>query len=89
MIAGVVPVSQSLALRVALITQGIDVEFGATATVAPYQRFDIFDADNLRVREVLNRFPRVKTGKAKKRVKLSDPSLLKRPQLRSSKELND
>lgn len=89
MLAGVVPVSQSLSLRVALIVQGIDVEFGETSTLAPYQRFDIFDADMARVRGVLDNFPRVRVGKSKGKVKMTDPSLLKRPELRSSKELDD
>lgn len=86
MIAGIVHVGQSLALRVALITQGIDVEFGDVATKAPYQRFDIFDADGPRVAQVLAKFPQVHLGKAKRKVKLGNASLLRRPQLISSKE---
>ncbi|QJD50761.1 hypothetical protein KNV00_gp044 [Streptomyces phage Bmoc] len=87
--AGIVPVSQSLSLRVALIVQGIDVEFGDIATKAPYQRFDIFDADARRVDDVLKNFPMVRVGRSKGKVKMADPSLLKRPELRSSKELDD
>lgn len=86
MLAGVVPLSQSLSLRVALIVQGIDVEFGDVSTKAPYQRFDIFDADMARVNDVLTRFPRVRTGKSRGKVKTADASLLRRPQLISSKE---
>lgn len=86
MLAGIVPVSQAFALRVALTVQGIDVEFGEVATTVPYQRFDIFDADGQRVSKVLARFPRVETGKARRKVKLSNPAQLRRPQLRSSKE---
>lgn len=86
MLAGLVHVGQSLALRVALITQGIDVEFGQVATTAPYQRFDIFDADGPRVSEVLAKFPNVRMGRAKRKVKLGNASLLRRPQLISSKE---
>lgn len=88
MLAGVVPVSQAFALRVALAVQGIDVEFGPVATKAPYQRFDIFDADGQRVAGVLGRFPRVKVGKAKpnRKAKLGNASLLRRSQLISSKE---
>lgn len=86
MLAGIVPVNQSLALRVALIVQGVDVEFGEVATKAPYQRFDIFDADGPRVADVLAKFPQVRLGKARRKVKLSDASQLRRPQLISSKE---
>lgn len=86
MLAGIVPVSQAFALRVALTVQGIDVEFGEVATTVPYQRFDIFDADGQRVAGVLGRFPNVKVGKARRKVKLSNPAQLRRPQLRSSKE---
>lgn len=86
MLAGLVHTSQSLALRVAFITEGVDVEFGETATKAPYQRFDVFDADRLRVEKVLSRFPNVRVGKAKRKVKLGDSSLLKRPELIPSKE---
>jgi len=89
MLAGIVPLRDSLSLRVALIVQGVDVEFGPIATTGPFQRFDIFDADMARVSEVLKRFPRVKVGKSKGKVKLADASLLKRPELRSSKELDD
>ena len=86
MVTGLVHIGQSLALRVALITQGIDVEFGDVATKAPYQRFDIFDADSVRVRSVLVNFPQLHLGKAKRKAKLGNPSLLRRPQLISSKE---
>lgn len=89
MLAGIVPVRDSLALRVAFIVQGVDVEFGEVATKAPFQRIDIFDADMQRVNEVLARFPRVRIGKSKGKVKVADASLLKRPELRSSKELDD
>lgn len=84
MLAGIVPLSQSLSLRVALIVQGVDVEFGESAR--GYQRFDIFDADMTRTRDVLGRFPRVVVGRAKRKVQSPDASLLKRPQLISSKE---
>ena len=86
MLAGIVPAAQSLSLRVALIVQGVDVEFGESAR--GYTRFDIFDADRIRYTEVLNRFPRVRTGKARVQAKTGDASLLKRPQLVSSKELD-
>jgi hypothetical protein len=86
MLAGLVHTSQSLALRVAFITEGVDVEFGETATKAPFQRFDIFDADSMRVQRILKLFPSVKVGKSKRKVKLGDASLLKRPELIPSKE---
>jgi hypothetical protein len=88
MLTGLVHVGQSLALRVALITQGIDVEFGDVATKAPYQRFDIFDADGPRVARVLTNFPQLHLGKAKpnRKAKLGNASLLRRPQLISPKE---
>lgn len=84
MLAGIVPLSQSFALRVALAVNGVDVEFGDTAR--GFQRFDIFDADVLRTKTVLDRFPRVVVGRAKRKVQAHDASLLKRPQLISSKE---
>jgi hypothetical protein len=86
MLAGIVPFGQALSLRVALIVQGVDVEFGESSS--GYTRFDIFDADRQRYTEVLNRFPRVRTGRAKRKVKVGDASLLKRPELISSKELD-
>lgn len=89
MLAGIVPVSQKLSLQVALIVQGVDVEFGPVATKTPFQRFDIFDADMSRVEDVLSNFPRVRIGKAKRKVKMGDASLLARPELRSSRELDD
>lgn len=88
MLAGIVPVRDSLAFRVACIVQGIDVEFGDVATKAPFQRIDIFGADMQRVNEVLTRFPRVRIGRSRTKVKTGDASLLKRPQLVSSKELD-
>lgn len=89
MLAGIVPLRDALSLRVAMIVQGVDIEFGPIATKAPFQRFDIFDADLSRVEDVLSNFPRVRVGKAKRKVKMGDASLLARPELRSSRELDD
>jgi hypothetical protein len=87
MLAGLVPVSQSLALRVALVVQGVDVEFGESAR--GYQRFDIFDADRLRTESVLSRFPNVRTGKARIKVKTADASLLGRPKLENRRDTSN
>jgi len=87
MLAGMVLLSQSLSLCVALIVQGVDVEFGETAR--GYQRFDIFDAYSDRYGKVLAQYPRVVTGKAKRKAQTGDASLLNRPELRSSRELDD
>lgn len=84
MLAGLVPVFQSLSLRVALSVMGVDAEFGESAR--GYQRFDIFDADGLRTKSVLDRFPNVVVGRSKRHVVQADPTLLRRPQLISSKE---
>lgn len=84
MLAGIVPFGQALSLRVALIVQGVDVEFGESAR--GYTRFDIFDADRLRYTEVLNRFPHVRTGKARIKVKTADASLLGRPKLENRRD---
>lgn len=89
MLAGIVPLRDALSLRVAMIVQGVDIEFGPIATKAPFQRFDIFDADLSRVEDVLSNFPRVRVGSAKRKVKMGDASLLARPELRSSRELDD
>lgn len=86
MLAGVVPLRDVLSLRVALCVEGIDAEFGDVATKTPYQRVDIFDADRVRVDNILKRFPRVMMGTAKRKAKTADPTLLRRPQLISSKE---
>lgn len=87
MLAGLVPISQSLALRVALIVQGVDVEFGESAL--GFQRFDIFDAERLRTESVLNRFPRVVVGKARTKVKTADASLLGRPKLENRRDSSE
>lgn len=89
MLAGIVPVRDSLALRVAFIVQGIDVEFGDVATKAPFQRIDIFDADMQRVNEVLARFPRVRTGRSRTKVKTGDASLLGRPKLENRRDSSE
>jgi hypothetical protein len=87
MLAGIVPISQSLALRVALVVQGVDVEFGESAR--GYQRFDIFDADRLRTESVLSNFPNVRTGKARVKVKTADASLLGRPKLENRRDTSN
>lgn len=89
MLAGIVPTSQKLSLQVALIVQGVDVEFGDVATRSAFQRFDIFDADMSRVNEVLARFPRVRTGKARIKVKTADASLLGRPKLENRRDTSN
>lgn len=89
MLAGIVPVSQKLSLQVALIVQGVDVEFGDVATRSPFQRFDIFDADMSRVESVLENFPRVRVGRSRRKVKLGDTSLLVKGQAVSSKDTSE
>lgn len=87
MLAGLVPVHQSLSLRVALIVQGVDVEFGETAR--GFQRFDIFDADRMRTDGVLSNFPKVVIGKARIKVKTADASLLGRPKLENRRDSSE
>ncbi len=86
MIAGIVPLRDALSLRVAMIVQGVDIEFGDVATKAPFQRFDILEADETRARAIIARFPRVVVGKPVRKWKAADASLLKKGKVVSSKD---
>ncbi|QDH93882.1 hypothetical protein SEA_EVY_251 [Streptomyces phage Evy] len=89
MIAGIVPQRDALSLRVAMIVQGVDIEFGATSNILPYQRFDILEADETRARAILANFPRVRVGKPVKKWKAADASLLGRAKLVSAKDTSE
>ncbi|QGH76324.1 hypothetical protein SEA_DAUBENSKI_257 [Streptomyces phage Daubenski] len=89
MIAGIVPVRHALSLRVAMIVQGVDIVFGEVATKAPFQRFDILEADETRARDVLSRFPSVHVGRPRRKVNLGDASLLKKGKAVSSKDTSE
>ncbi len=89
MIAGIVPQRDALSLRVAMIVQGVDIEFGATSNILPYQRFDILEADETRARAILANFPRVRVGKPVKKWKAADASLLGRAKLVSQKDTSE
>ncbi|QNN98263.1 hypothetical protein SEA_LILMARTIN_264 [Streptomyces phage LilMartin] len=89
MIAGIVPVRDALSLRVAMIVQGVDIEFGPIATRAPFQRFDILEADETRARAIIARFPRVRVGTPVKKWKEADASLLGRAKLVSQKDTSE
>lgn len=89
MIAGIVPQRDALSLRVAMIVQGVDIEFGATSNILPYQRFDILEADETRARAILANFPRVRVGKPVKKWKEADASLLGRAKLVSQKDTSE
>lgn len=89
MIAGIVPLRDALSLRVAMIVQGVDIVFGDVATKAPFQRFDILEADETRARNVLANFPRVRVGRPRRKVNLGDASLLKKGAPLSSKDTSE
>lgn len=88
MIAGIVPLRNSFKLRVAAAVLGVDIEFGPTATRAAFQRIDVLSSEAL-AGPLLAKYG-VVVGKAnpKKRFQESDGSLLARPKLVSSKQID-
>jgi hypothetical protein len=72
-----------------MVVQGVDIVFGDVATQAPFQRFDILEADETRARRVLANFPRVHVGRPRRKVNLGDASLLKKSAPLSSKDTSE
>lgn len=89
MIAGIVPTRDVLALRVAMVVQGVDVEFGRVSEILPFQRFDILEADETRARAVLAKFPSVRTGRPVKKFREADKSLVGRPKVHNRRDTSD
>jgi hypothetical protein len=86
MIAGIVPTRDVLSLRVAMVVQGVDIEFGATSNRLPFQRFDILEADETRARAILANFPRVRTGRPVKRYQEPAKGLVGRPKVHNRRD---
>lgn len=89
MIAGIVSTRESLALRVAMVVQGVDIEFGKTSEVLPFQRFDILEADESRARAVLAKFPNVRTGRPVKKFKEAPKGLVGRPKVHNRRDTSE
>lgn len=84
MIAGMVPMRYSLALRTAACVAGIDIEFGKIDSANKFQRIDVLS--DMGGRDLLRRYGVIVGRPAKgKQYQEADAKMLRRPKLESSK----